>query len=52
MLSMGGAVYLVGYLPILFLVVLTGLEFAICLIQAYVFTILVTLYIGDAIHLH
>jgi len=52
MLSMGGFIYFIGLLPIIFLVVLTGFEIGICIIQAYVFTILTVIYINDALHLH
>jgi F-type H+-transporting ATPase subunit a len=46
-LGIGGAV-----LPLLMVIALTGLEFLISFIQAYVFTILTCLYLRDAIHLH
>jgi F-type H+-transporting ATPase subunit a len=41
-----------GILPLAFVVALTGLEFLIAFLQAYVFTILTCFYINDAIHLH
>jgi F-type H+-transporting ATPase subunit a len=41
-----------GWLPLTFIVALTGLEFGIAILQAYVFTILTCLYLNDAIHLH
>lgn len=41
-----------GVLPLAFVVALTGLEFLIAFLQAYVFTILTCFYIKDAIHLH
>ncbi|MEQ8501975.1 MAG: F0F1 ATP synthase subunit A [Sneathiellaceae bacterium] len=40
-----------GWLPLAFIVALTGLEFLIAFLQAYVFTILTCLYLHDAIHL-
>ncbi len=40
-----------GVLPFTLIVALTGLEVAIALLQAYVFTILTCLYLNDAIHL-
>ena len=52
MLSMGGVVYLAGFLPILILAVLTALELGIAMLQAYVFTILLVIYLSDSIHLH
>jgi len=41
-----------GFLPLAFVVALTGLELLIAFLQAYVFTILTCFYINDAIHLH
>ena len=41
-----------GILPLVFIVVLTGLEILIAFLQAYVFAILTCLYINDALHLH
>ncbi|MCK5139363.1 MAG: F0F1 ATP synthase subunit A, partial [Thermodesulfovibrionia bacterium] len=38
----------VGFLPFLFTVALTGLEIFIAFIQAYIFTILTCVYIGEA----
>jgi len=42
----------VGFLPFLFTVALTGLEIFIAFIQAYIFTILTCVYIGEAIEMH
>jgi ATP synthase subunit 6 len=39
-------------IPLGILVLLMGLELAVAIIQAYVFTILVCIYLKDAIHLH
>lgn len=41
-----------GWVPIPFIVVLTGFEIFIALLQAYIFTILTCVYLNDAIHLH
>jgi F-type H+-transporting ATPase subunit a len=41
-----------GILPLAFVTALTGLEFIIAFLQAYVFAILTCLYINDALHLH
>jgi F-type H+-transporting ATPase subunit a len=41
-----------GVVPFAFVVALTGLEFLIAFLQAYVFTILTCIYINDALHLH
>ncbi|MDP7611854.1 MAG: F0F1 ATP synthase subunit A [Nitrospinaceae bacterium] len=43
---------LVGWLPFGFTILINGLEIAIAFIQAYIFTILTCVYIGDVIHLH
>ena len=41
-----------GIVPLLFMVALTGLEFLVAFLQAYVFAILTCIYLNDAIHLH
>ncbi|MDE3036899.1 MAG: F0F1 ATP synthase subunit A [Pseudomonadota bacterium] len=41
-----------GAFPIAFLVLLTGFEIGIALLQAYIFTILTCVYLNDALHLH
>lgn len=41
-----------GWAPFSLLVVLTGFEFFIAFLQAYIFTILTCVYISDAVHLH
>ena len=41
-----------GVAPLAFVVALTGLEFVIAFLQAFVFTILTCLYLHDALHLH
>ena len=51
----GGFVFplgLLGVVPLAGLVAITGLEFLIAFLQAYIFTILTCIYINDAIHLH
>jgi F-type H+-transporting ATPase subunit a len=40
-----------GVLPFIVIVALTGLELAIAVLQAYVFTVLTCLYLNDAVHL-
>jgi len=40
-----------GVLPLALIIALTGLEIAIAVLQAYVFTILTCLYLNDAVHL-
>jgi F-type H+-transporting ATPase subunit a len=41
-----------GFLPLAFVVALTGLEFLVAALQAYVFAILTCFYIKDALHMH
>jgi F-type H+-transporting ATPase subunit a len=41
-----------GVGPLALTVALTGLEFAIAFLQAYVFTVLSCIYLNDALHLH
>ncbi len=41
-----------GVAPFAIDVVLTGFEFGIAIIQAYIFTVLTCLYLHDAVHLH
>ncbi len=49
----GGAMGLgVGLLSFLFIIFVTALELLVCAIQAYVFALLTTLYLNDAINLH
>ena len=52
----GGFVVMLGILggwaPLAFVVALTGLEFGIAVLQAYVFTILTCIYLNDAVHMH
>ncbi|CUS37396.1 F0F1 ATP synthase subunit A [Candidatus Nitrospira nitrificans] len=43
---------LIGWLPFVFTVGIYLLEFGIAFIQAYIFTILTCVYLGDAFHLH
>ncbi len=48
-----GALGLVGgWAPLLFMVPFTGLEFLVAFLQAYVFAILTSIYLNDALHIH
>ena len=50
---LGAATFVVGGVIPMFLVIgLTGLEFIIAFLQAYVFTILSCVYLNDALHMH
>ena len=44
--------FLGGWAPLLLVIILTGFEIMIALLQAYVFTILCCLYLNDALNLH
>ena len=44
--------YTLHFIPLLVVFLLIGLEIGVALIQAYVFTILVCIYLNDAINLH
>jgi F-type H+-transporting ATPase subunit a len=46
----GGLV--IGWLPFAFTIAMNGLEVGIAFIQAYIFTVLTCVYLGDAFHLH
>lgn len=43
---------LLGFIPYMIVFALMGLEIGVAFLQAYVFTILCTIYLHDAIHLH
>lgn len=53
MLCMNEILYFIGDLGPLFIVIaLTGLELGVAILQAYVFTILICIYLNDAINIH
>lgn len=52
MLSVGGLIQFASIVPFLIVVALTGLELGVACLQAYVFTILICIYLNDAINLH
>jgi len=41
-----------GWAPLILLVVLTGFEVFVAILQAYIFTVLTCVYLNDALHLH
>lgn len=47
-----GLGFVLGWAPIALLVVLTGFEIFVAILQAYIFTVLTCVYLNDAIHLH
>nr|QQO99824.1 ATP synthase subunit 6 [Selaginella nipponica] len=52
MASMGGIMYLACLAPFLIVSALIGLELGVAILQAYVFTILICIYLNDALTLH
>jgi len=52
MLSAGGILTFVHILPLIVIFAIVGLELAIAFLQAYVFTVLLCIYLNDAISLH
>lgn len=51
-ISLGGIFYVLQLFPLAVVFALTGLELGIAFLQAYVWTILVCIYLNDAINLH
>ena len=39
-----------GWIPLTFMVALTGLEILVAFLQAYVFAVLTCIYLNDALH--
>jgi ATP synthase subunit 6 len=52
LMSCTGILFLAHYIPLLILLPLFGLELAVALIQAFVFSVLTCIYLNDAINLH
>lgn len=52
MVNISGLMFIVHFIPMILLVLLVGLELGVAIIQSYVFTILVCMYINDALNLH
>ena len=52
MLNVNSFIFIAHFIPLIIIVILVGLEIAVALIQAYVFTILTCMYINDALNLH
>jgi ATP synthase subunit 6 len=48
----GGILGVLAALPIMLILALVTLEFVICALQTYVFTVLIASYLNDVIHLH
>lgn len=52
MLEFVGFMWLLEYFPLLVLIPLFGLELAVAVIQAFVFSILICIYLNDALNMH
>ena len=52
MFFLGGLNLFLAFIPFLIVFVVTGLELAIAGLQAYVFVVLVCIYLNDALYLH
>lgn len=52
MLMLDDLLFYVHIIPLLVLIILMGLELAVAVIQAYVFTILTCIYLNDSVNLH
>jgi F-type H+-transporting ATPase subunit a len=52
MITAGGILTVLSIFPMLIVVFITVLEMAVALIQAYVFSILTSIYINDSVHIH
>jgi F-type H+-transporting ATPase subunit a len=50
--SASGILKIGAILPLMAVIGLTGLEFLVAALQAYVFSILTCMYLHDALHLH
>lgn len=52
MMGLSGVIFFVHYVPLLILIPLFLLELGVSLIQAFVFSVLICIYLNDAINLH
>ena len=52
MLSAGGILAIIHLLPLIVIFAIVGLELSIAFLQAYVFSVLLCIYMNDAISLH
>jgi len=52
MMGGSGVLFIMHYIPLIILLPIFGLELAVALIQSFVFSILVCIYLNDAINLH
>ena len=52
MLGSGGILTIIHVMPLVVIFAIIGLELSIAFLQAYVFTVLLCIYLNDAISLH
>jgi F0F1-type ATP synthase membrane subunit a len=52
MFAVGGILTIMHVLPLIVIFAIVGLELSIAFLQAYVFTVLLCIYLNDAISLH
>jgi F-type H+-transporting ATPase subunit a len=52
MLAAGGILSILHILPLIVIFAIIGLELSIAFLQAYVFSVLLCIYLNDAISLH
>lgn len=52
MFTVGGIFYILQLIPVVVVIIITGFEFAIAFLQAYVFTVLTCVYLNEAVNLH
>jgi F-type H+-transporting ATPase subunit a len=52
MMVSGGILFIAHFIPLILLVILIGLELGVGIIQTYVFTLLICIYLNDSINLH
>jgi F-type H+-transporting ATPase subunit a len=52
MASSNGFVFFLQLVPLFVVFLLIGLEFGVAIIQAYVFSLLLCIYLHDALYLH
>lgn len=52
LVSATGVLFLVHFVPLLILIPLFGLELGVALIQSFVFSVLISIYLNDALNLH
>lgn len=52
LVTASGGLFIVHLVPLLILIPLFGLELGVALIQSFVFSVLISIYLNDALNLH